>query len=551
MDGQTAETRGARLPVLIPGDYELAVLHLAWNFRRGGIRTLLFGFVELLPTEVPPPFDEYDSKGGHRLGGDSECRVCIRHAVVPARDAVAWYEACQAGVMLLPRDPPGDGLPGASDATAKSLQVGPFDQDPVWPAMVCLDDSAQSAPFMPQWIDHPRAHHMIRRIAVKPDTIWGRSEEREAAGAFLDAALHFDWSVAPELWGSLHMIAPNPVFRSVDSRRRARHPESESTGDQISVRLSPRAGRSLEGLTLRAEDRRRWGLCEDRTVPLTSPIAELQFMGRIGHHRLMVTDKQRGVLLATGDLGIVGGFRTRMEVSSTRVVTSTDPADCYEVRVADNATYMHVGETSAGYRSAQSCLWAVLQRQTSREASRRIERWFSGDRVEARAAIRDLVNPARDEVLVVDPYFASTEIVDYMLAVGGARVPIRILTATEALKERRKLQGQPVEEGDALQRVLDDVSRQGVANPYMIRVMAGEKPEIHDRFLVIDGRVYLIGSSLNEFGSRGTMLIELTPGLGVEEQLEAAWDRATPFDEWLANRRGARRGPLKESTDGS
>lgn len=39
-------------------DYKNAVLHLAWNFDRSSkTRTLLFAWVELLPTEIPPPID--------------------------------------------------------------------------------------------------------------------------------------------------------------------------------------------------------------------------------------------------------------------------------------------------------------------------------------------------------------------------------------------------------------------------------------------------------------------------------------------------------------
>jgi hypothetical protein len=45
-------------------------------------------------------------------------------------------------------------------------------------------------------------------------------------------------------------------------------------------------------------------------------------------------------------------------------------------------------------------------------------------------------------------------------------------------------------------------------NPVSVRVMSGERP-IHDRFLIVDEKVWHLGSSLNAFGTRGTMLIEL------------------------------------------
>lgn len=62
---------------------------------------------------------------------------------------------------------------------------------------------------------------------------------------------------------------------------------------------------------------------------------------------------------------------------------------------------------------------------------------------------------------------------------------------------------------------------------------------MHDRFLVVDVSVWLLGSSLNEFGSRGTMLVALPEPDAVTRRIEQAWTQAVPLEVWLA-RRGAR-----------
>lgn len=41
------------------------------------------------------------------------------------------------------------------------------------------------------------------------------------------------------------------------------------------------------------------------------------------------------------------------------------------------------------------------------------------------------------------------------------------------------------------------------------RVLTGKKAELHDRFIVADDNVWMLGCSLNEFGSRATTLIRV------------------------------------------
>jgi hypothetical protein len=61
-------------------------------------------------------------------------------------------------------------------------------------------------------------------------------------------------------------------------------------------------------------------------------------------------------------------------------------------------------------------------------------------------------------------------------------------------------------------------------NATEVRVMGGKSSAIHDRFLLVDERVWLLGSSLNEFGSRGTMLVELPLPSRIVSKLDDAWN---------------------------
>jgi hypothetical protein len=75
--------------------------------------------------------------------------------------------------------------------------------------------------------------------------------------------------------------------------------------------------------------------------------------------------------------------------------------------------------------------------------------------------------------------------------------------------------------------------------------MPGQKSPVHDRFLIVDGTVWVLGASLNEFGSRGTLLMKLpaTPETGGSSAFsvrtnvfEVHWAKSDLLAEWVERR---------------
>ena len=90
----------------------------------------------------------------------------------------------------------------------------------------------------------------------------------------------------------------------------------------------------------------------------------------------------------------------------------------------------------------------------------------------------------------------------------------------------------------AMAATLADVLSKPHANPISIRLMKG-RPEVHDRFLIVDDQAWSLGSSLNEFGDRGTLLLKVPYTPWLLPHLEAAWQRADALDAWLADTENA------------
>jgi hypothetical protein len=163
------------------------------------------------------------------------------------------------------------------------------------------------------------------------------------------------------------------------------------------------------------------------------------------------------------------------------------------------------------------------------------QRWFKGKKDEARNLLRSLLNEATSDVLLVDPYFGAEELGEIMLAVGREDIQIRILSSSELKKPIAE--GSELEKGTQLLALLQQLRSQQRMNPFEIRVMPGARPAIHDRFLAIDKRIWLLGSSLNEFGSRGTMLLALPDPGAVRDDLMKAWNDSEALETWVERRR--------------
>ena len=63
--------------------------------------------------------------------------------------------------------------------------------------------------------------------------------------------------------------------------------------------------------------------------------------------------------------------------------------------------------------------------------------------------------------------------------------------------------------------------------------MRGKCPAIHDRFITEPERLWMLGSSINAFGSRGTMMIAVPDPEPVARDLERVWDDSQALDEYL------------------
>ncbi len=510
--------------------YGSAVITIVWSRERSsGKRYVIFGHVELLPHEFPPPLttDEWTD----RLGGDSDHYLYGRRIVVGAALALEWYTAATTGVWTRPAD---DGTISAVSADGMEQPLQAIAQEPTWPSTVMRTSGKDLLPFVPNTHACPRVHHIL---CEAPEIFQlFTDEERGRAAEIIRQRLYFDIKKPGHLWQSIHLTAPDPRIRRVETTLNTSTDDSIDTAVQVA--LVPRAGEDTRGIMLRIKEVRETGQrllarieAPERVfrAPLTEPIDQIV---------VEVEDEARGLIYTSGPHPFLRSIRLQMSIggSTRRVVAPArrrSAAVQYDVTVSAPDRPMIMGHSPAMtgsklFRDAERALTALTKSAQ--------QYWFDGDPNIASAFVRGLLGRAQKRVRVIDLFFGAGEVAHYLPAVAHAESTLEVLTSREGLGRRSKLTdeaGGYREQAAALRAEVERYVSSRLMNRTQVRVMTGARAEVHDRFLCVDDDIWLVGSSFNEFGSRGTMLVKLPEPDSVRTKLDAAWDGAVTLENVL------------------
>lgn len=511
----------------IAEDYELAVLRLIWSInRKNQERTLLCGAVELLPLEVPPPITGPERHV--RVGGDHF--VYASENVLPAAAGLAWFQQASRGRMIRPGK---DGRIGEDGPDSPLFAASAFDEEPRAPL---LATAARRVPFSAPWEAGARVRHLMPRT-FHIDQLWSATDVDEAV-AWIKADAHFDLGEFPEFWGSVHLIAPNPVFRRLRGRL-------DKSTDQLRlvVAVDLRGGQGIEGLHFELECKGATGTVYLLRRKFERPIERLELPGPPEEMYERVYDERRGLLYEIGPFM----FSSEMSAAITVGIATEErrvsvqhadgkPAD-YAVPLVGGLTQtVTVGTPQTG-RDAIIRLRSARNERDRRQRGRQDQRWFRDRAHDAVAELRKMVSGASELLWVSDPYFGGDDLLRTLLAVKDPKVPIQVLAGADHLRSRRN---DGSEECDHLEQQIQEATGTSRMNPLTVHVMLGAPPPLHDRFLLIDDDLWLLGSSLNVFGDRGSMLLRVPDPEPVLEDLRRIWSQAQEFQLWLAERRSTR-----------
>lgn len=496
--------------------------------------------VELLhPHLEPNPLIGLDPESGgypRRINlGIRGGKLLLQRWHVSVREGIQWYRACAGGSMA---------VPGKSPSKPTFVHLGQFGDDPPWPHFVV--EVEKFWPGSEFWGDRPGGSRWHRQLSLVPVDItngWETSDFEKARNFFM-SEIHLDLLSRSVMLGSCHLRLPNPVFRDLQQR-------TGSDGRSVTFDLDLYPGQFPDELDLIFWNQRSWGATSVRRMTLQPGINVLRVPEGVGQVAHAVSCKKRGLLDQSEPAWFLSEIRGTVNIISEHRRVETARGG-YTVGVSGESLSIQVGAprpvgaltrlaTDEGQQQRQKA-WAETE-----------FRWFDKDSIAGTQAIRDIIQSASKSVDLLDPYFGRNDLLEFALSTTRHGLRFRVLTSHDFCTSGEDLNLR-IERGDALNKTLNSVRAQDPRLHIEIKVMPGQKSPVHDRFLIVDGTVWVLGASLNEFGSRGSLLMKLpaspangtsgSPAFSVSTDVfDMHWHSSDTLSDWMKRREASRAGP--------
>jgi len=526
-------------------DYTIAeITALAHVAPQATVPTHVLAVVELLHRHLEPnPLIGLGPKsGGYPRSGDLGARagkLLIQRWHLPVRAGIQWYRSCANGSMA---------VPGKEPSKPTVVPLGQLGDDPPWPHLaVEVDNFWEHSEF---WGDRPGGSRWHRLLPLAPVdiTVGWEVPNFEKARNFFMSEVHLDLLARSVLLGSCHLRLPNPVYRDLHQRV-----GSDWRSVTYDLELHPQG--SLDELELTFWNQRSWGATSVRRVTLQPGVNELRVPEGVAQVAHAVCCKKRGLLKQSQPAGFIAAVNISMNLVSEQRRVET-PKGRYAVGVVGHSQPMQVGTPRPAGALARLAADEGQQR-TQKAWAQTAFRWFDNDNVGGTQAIRDIIQSASKSIDLLDPYFGRSDLQQFALATTRHGLPFRVLTSADFCTSGDDPDLR-IEHGDALARTLASVRAQDPRFNIEIKVMPGQKSPVHDRFLIVDEIVWVLGASLNEFGSRGSLLMKLpaspaennasSRAFSVSETIfNARWASSDALHDWV-KRRAALRTDARQSS---
>lgn len=481
--------------------------------------------------------------------------IAVDRIVMTAEEAIRWYRTAsdELGTPIPFRDvrENSDGVP---------LSAGKLSDFPTWPVLgvplesndIMFKSERPSIPFRNLGII--RYSRRISDSQEWPSFLdqYGQSKHCQEAFKFLEHHMHVDFREYPEYLGGMTLAVPDCDVHSVQQFIDPKEDGSES----LYFHVKPHPGRKLQGLRLISMEEQEGMLTSFDTAQVPEDgLVVIERPSPIHGSSLILTHTERGVLLQTPMRKFFRQMNTRIEVVEQRIKVSVPETDkkksALNEYVTDKKTLVSsqtLGKAPNTTNAFQRLLDAKNERLLNYNAKVYEQTWFSVDqRKDALEHIRKKFKHAHSSIFIADPYFSANQIPQYLFAIERDEIKIQILTSSSAFKQIHEATTGTEIDSEATQDTHQTLQknlaifRERHKNNIEIRVANTENSLFHDRFIAIDGRVWMIGSSLNSIGIRPTLTMRVPHGEKILDHLLNLYNNALPLEDFKVPRKAPKK----------
>lgn len=495
----------------IGADYDRAEITTAWvHLRDVNRHVLVLCIIELCPPGQPA--SERIGAAPHRQlrsDVDSKATLYIRRELVNTATALALY-----------RGATGETFP--SSLPPEIVMQGPLSSFPPTEEILLiasnLFEEIGLGAILPRRPSSLRVLSRYDKTGATRDQLGDK--KRKLISMSLGEILGVNLERFPEHFGAIHLCFANPIISRIETRLSA-------NGKNLLVTFAERPNRSVCGLEIELSS--EWppfgqGFCIRHR--LTSRLAVLPLSTVPDSLRIRVFDQTGVCIEDQPPSGFLRNFAIRQLEGKTQHI-----ADTFEDgAVADFQleTFREINSSAVSIRE-QSILEYLKASMVDREIEdlrkSKVVMFFPGgdkSREEAKDVLKELIGRAQRKCTIVDSFFTRQDALQLLPFVKYSGCEVRFLSSQKVLSER--------DESDVTGEFLlaETLSKISSRLPFSVEARKRPGKGVHDRWLQIDDTVYLIGSSVNEFGARATMLFKIQRPEEVVREIESWWETAKP-----------------------
>ena len=241
---------------------------------------------------------------------------------------------------------------------------------------------------------------------------------------------------------------------------------------------------------------------------------------------LYVSDKDDHLLMSMKNVSFIRQFNVSTGIVEKRAVPVNDKygnvIGSRKVEKIISESY-HVGKTVpslATYfqNAAELNVWEQEMRKEAVYIEHgRDERGVSNSVKKAQATVREIINMARKACYVCDIFFGATEVSTFLGDVQDMGVDVRILSSKET--------GNKVN-AKALKAAIDALNEAIGREQMKCRLLRGGDAPLHDGFIIADEKVWSVGTSLNQIGTKSTFIARVPAAAAqrIKTEVEMWWN---------------------------
>lgn len=339
-----------------------------------------------------------------------------------------------------------------------------------------------------------------------------------------------------EYFGSILLCMPNYILRDVNiSISKSQH--------ELLVSFLERKDKSILEGRIELIDERINGIVPINNIKITSKQMLINIPYFPNKLRVRLFDSNDDLIYESSSSFIKS---INMDIGikdNTLKINAIDKDRKEKVIEIDKVTYnqFNIGEKTT-YGAENKLIDMKRNRELDKLEEERSFIYFPGknseSKIKAQKIIRELISKAREECIICDPYLSAKDVLDFAIRVETKGVKIKLISSA-AFLNRKVENDKSRKEGYKLYNVINQLNNQNIGNEIVCHVLKGRKKSpLHDRFIVIDKNVYILGSSLNEFGSRATTLFKV-PNPKVLINQANVWfndeEESLSIDKWISN----------------